>query len=245
MDRPEARAASSPSVIILSPGAAPAASTAATATVGATQATSTQLRFSTEPSSQFITSAEAMGDGDRLKIRAVAAPAKLDRATPNRIRTSGARTRAAMAIRTAPATPAPIRAETSTAPGTAASPRTMAAAAAKAAVAETPSTPGSASGLRNSPCITAPASPKAAPTNRAQTARGARTCHSTSPGPEWGSAKALEYSAAPNRVSPRVTAKASAARIAAARAAFSRIARLTTPARPEPPRRRLRTRRDR
>ena len=71
--------------------------------------------------------------------------------------------------------------------------RDILSAAPKAAVADTPSTPGSASGLRNSPCITAPANPRAAPTTRAQTARGARTCHSTSAGPDVGSLKAAAY----------------------------------------------------
>src|SRR5690606_15168181 len=89
IDRPDARAASSPSVNILNPGDAPRARSAAIRSAGATQATSFQLRFSTDPSSQFITSAEAIGDGDRLKINAVRAPAKLDRATPNRISASG------------------------------------------------------------------------------------------------------------------------------------------------------------
>src|SRR5690606_30757788 len=117
------------------------ASRAAIRTAGATQATSIQLRFSTDPSSQFITSAEAMGDGERLKIRAVSAPAKLDKATPNRISASGVRTRAARAISSPPATAAPNSAETSTAPGTAANPRTMAVAAARAEAADTPSTP--------------------------------------------------------------------------------------------------------
>jgi hypothetical protein len=144
-------------------------------TAGVTQATSIQLRFWTEPSSQLITSAVAIGEGDRLKISAVAAPAKLETATPNRIRASGERTRAENSASRPPARPAPVRAAISTAPGRAAQPRTIAPAAPRAATAETPSTPGSASGLRSSPCITAPDSPRAAPTISAVTARGALT----------------------------------------------------------------------
>src|SRR5690606_23714425 len=117
IDRPDARAASSPSVSIRKPGDAPRARKAEIRSAGATQATSFQLRFSTDPSSQFITSAEAIGDGDRLKIKAVSAPAKLDKATPNRISASGARTRAARTISRPPPTAAPNRAALSTAPG--------------------------------------------------------------------------------------------------------------------------------
>src|SRR5690606_5941948 len=188
--RPEVRAVSSPRLSMRRPGAARAAKAAETSTAGLTQATSNQLRFCTEPSSQFITSAVAIGDGDRLKISAVAAPAKLDTATPNRIRASGDRTRAEKATSRPPARPAPARAASSTAPGSAAQPSTMAPAAPSAARAETPSTPGSASGLRSRPCITAPDRPRAAPTIRAVAARGARTAHSTSAGPEVGSVKA-------------------------------------------------------
>lgn len=155
-----------------------------------TQATSIQLRFCTDPSSQDMTSAWAMGDGDRLKIRAVKAPAKLDSATPNRIRASGDLSRTWAATSITPASPAPAKADISTAPGSMAAPSTMARAAPKAAVADTPSTPGSARGLRSSPCRTAPASPRAAPTITAQTARGARTSHNTCQGPDPGSAKA-------------------------------------------------------
>ena len=69
IDRPEARAASSPRVSIRRPGEAPAAKAAAAARAGATQATSIQLRFCTDPSSQFITSAEAIGDAGALAGR--------------------------------------------------------------------------------------------------------------------------------------------------------------------------------
>ncbi len=50
-----------------------------------------------------MTSAWAMGDGDRLKTRAVAAPANLDRAPPTRIRASGARSSPAAATSPPPA----------------------------------------------------------------------------------------------------------------------------------------------
>jgi len=193
MDRPDVDAASSPRASIRKPGDASDARAPATRIGGTTQATSIQLRFWTDPKSQDMTSAEAIGDGDRLKIRAVRAPAILDRATPNRTKASGDRRRRVATTSTAPASPAPSRAAPSTTPGIAAHPRTMARAAPRAAVAETPSTPGSARGFLSNPCSTAPAIPRAAPTTRAQTARGARTCHRTSAGPDEGSRKASRY----------------------------------------------------
>src|SRR5690606_12064474 len=87
---PDARATSSPRVSIRSPDRARRAKNADMPSATATHITSNQLRLATEPSSQLITSAEATGDGERLKIKAVAAPEKLDKATPNRIRASGA-----------------------------------------------------------------------------------------------------------------------------------------------------------
>ena len=212
MDRPDVAAASSPNDSILKPGDVRAASTLATASAGATQATSIQLRFCTEPSSQLITSAVAIGDGERLKISAVRAPAKLDSATPKRISASGDLRRLAAIARAAPASRVPIRAEPSTTPAQAAPPATMAQAAASADTAETPSTPGSARGLRSSPCITAPDKPSAAPTSMAQTALGARTCHKTSPGGDAGSPTAAEYWVKSRALSPKAIAAASAIR---------------------------------
>ena len=189
-----------------------------------------------------MTSACAIGDGDRLKIRAVAAPAKLDTATPNRINASGARIALDATINRPPASAAPAKADISISPGTAAAPRTMASAAPSAAVADTPSTPGSASGLRNSPCMTAPASPRAAPTTRAQTARGARTCHRTSAGPDAGSPKAAPYCAPVNVVSPIRIASARAATISKPRIRHSRTVPLMAAPRPSSPPHRRRTR---
>ncbi len=118
---------------------------------------------------------------------------------------------------------------------------TMAKAAPSAAAADTPSTPGSASGLRNSPCSTAPERPSAAPTIKAQAMRGARTCHSTCPSSDAGSAKARRYWAALRGASPKVRARPDAARMARIRKTVSRVmAAPPQPPAPRPPRRRTR-----
>src|SRR5256885_1244006 len=62
---------------------------------------SLQSRFATEPISQVSTSSVVTGEGERLNTRAVRAPPRAERATPNRIKVSGSRNRAASTTRMA------------------------------------------------------------------------------------------------------------------------------------------------
>jgi hypothetical protein len=150
---------------------------------------SVRSRFSTEPISQARTSAMATGDGDRLKTRAVSAPAKADRATPNRISTSGSRNRAAKPT-TAPGRQRPgqrrqlDRARQGRQTAGDGQGRAQARRGRDAQHARL------GQGIAQQSLHRRPARPRPAPTKAAISTRGRRMAHSTSPGGEAGLVKA-------------------------------------------------------
>ena len=119
------------------------------------------------------------GFGARLRISAVAAPAKLASASPASKVTVRLARRPATATSAAIDSVAPRMAATGTANDvTGAKPNAITSAAAAAAACGAPNSAGSASGLRSSPCSAAPDSPSVAPISAGeQRARQADVAH--------------------------------------------------------------------
>ena len=133
------------------------------------------LRSWSEPSSQKAISSAANGLGARLRTSAVPAPARLDKASPARMRTRRLDRGPATRIKSATEMNAPrIAAKGKRKEMAPTEPKAITATAPNAAAAEAPNRSGAASGLRNRPCIAAPAKPSEPPMRTARIARGSR-----------------------------------------------------------------------
>ena len=193
---------------------------------GSASTTWRKLRSSSEPSSQNAISSTTNGLLDRFMTSAVAAPARLESASPAKIRINSPALRPAIVSKANTELNAPITAATGSAQDrTSASPNAITSTAPNAADCGAPNNEGEANGLRSKPCRAAPERPSMPPIANARIVRGSRisrtiTCCTSLPPPNRASSTLTGDSRTgptPSEISTSITTRATSPTITLAR----------------------------